>query len=172
VRPDPGSRVAPPSGRQRSWLTPREVPAWQPPVGDFVLGGGAGYEVHPARFSRSAVAGCRRYHLRLVGRSDHEAVGTDLLARTHYGGRMRGGALMAEELLRTYLVLLAPVLKRVDGVTNDPADVEMAEAILMAAESAERAAQMLPPPRRPSRQSYPRSTAPRSQLIVERPTVR
>jgi hypothetical protein len=50
---------------------------------------------------------------------------------------MRGGALMAEELLRTYLVLLAPVLKRVDGVTNDPADVEMAEAILMAAESAD-----------------------------------
>jgi hypothetical protein len=42
---------------------------------------------------------------------------------------------MAEGLLQTYLVLLAPVLKRVDGVTDDPADVEMAEAILMAAES-------------------------------------
>lgn len=35
------------------------------------------------------------------------------------------------------LILLAPVLARIDGVTNDPADVEMAEAILVAAESAD-----------------------------------
>ncbi|WP_460348474.1 hypothetical protein [Actinoallomurus acanthiterrae] len=44
---------------------------------------------------------------------------------------------MADGLLQTYRVLLAPVLKRMDGVTDDPADLEMAEAILMAAESAD-----------------------------------
>lgn len=44
---------------------------------------------------------------------------------------------MADQWLNTYLVLLAPVLARVDGVTSDPADVEMAEAILAAAESAD-----------------------------------
>jgi hypothetical protein len=44
---------------------------------------------------------------------------------------------VADARLQTYLVLLAPVLTRVDGVTDDPADVEAAEAILMAAESAD-----------------------------------
>jgi hypothetical protein len=44
---------------------------------------------------------------------------------------------VADRRLQTYLVLLAPVLTRVDGVTDDPADVETAEAILMAAESAD-----------------------------------
>jgi hypothetical protein len=44
---------------------------------------------------------------------------------------------VADQRLHTYLVLLAPVLARVDGVTDDPADVEMAEAILAAAESAD-----------------------------------
>jgi len=39
--------------------------------------------------------------------------------------------------LNAYLILLAPVLARIDGVTNNPADVEMAEAILIAAESAD-----------------------------------
>jgi hypothetical protein len=44
---------------------------------------------------------------------------------------------VADQRLHTYLVLLAPVLARVDGVTDDPADVEVAEAILAAAESAD-----------------------------------
>ena len=44
---------------------------------------------------------------------------------------------MADARLNTYRILLAPVLARVDGVTGDPADVEMAEAILVAAESAD-----------------------------------
>ncbi len=42
-----------------------------------------------------------------------------------------------QRLVDTYLVLLAPVLARIDGVTDDPADVEVAEAILVAAESAD-----------------------------------
>lgn len=42
---------------------------------------------------------------------------------------------MADARLNTYLILLAPVLARIDGVTDDPADVDMAEAILTAAES-------------------------------------
>jgi hypothetical protein len=46
-------------------------------------------------------------------------------------------ALVADKRLDIYLVLLAPVLVRIDGVTEDPADVEMAEAILVAAESAD-----------------------------------
>jgi hypothetical protein len=44
---------------------------------------------------------------------------------------------VADKRLDTYLVLLAPVLVRIDGVTDDPADVEIAEAILVAAESAD-----------------------------------
>ena len=44
---------------------------------------------------------------------------------------------MADARLSAYLILLAPVLARIDGVTDDPADVEMAEAILVAAESAD-----------------------------------
>ena len=44
---------------------------------------------------------------------------------------------MADARLSAYLILLAPVLARVDGVTDDPAGVEMAEAILVAAESAD-----------------------------------
>ncbi|WP_143532317.1 hypothetical protein [Saccharothrix sp. ALI-22-I] len=44
---------------------------------------------------------------------------------------------MRERLLKTYLVLLAPVLNRKDGVTSDPVDLDVAEAILMAAESAD-----------------------------------
>jgi len=44
---------------------------------------------------------------------------------------------VADARLSAYLILLAPVLARIDGVTDDPADVEMAEAILVAAESAD-----------------------------------
>lgn len=44
---------------------------------------------------------------------------------------------MADARLNAYRILLAPVLARVDGVTGDSADVEMAEAILVAAESAD-----------------------------------
>jgi hypothetical protein len=44
---------------------------------------------------------------------------------------------VADARLNAYLILLAPVLARIDGVTGDPADVEMAEAILVAAESAD-----------------------------------
>jgi hypothetical protein len=44
---------------------------------------------------------------------------------------------VADKRLDTYLVLLAPVLVRIDGVTEDPADVDLAEAILVAAESAD-----------------------------------
>jgi len=44
---------------------------------------------------------------------------------------------MADTRLNTYLVLHAPVLARTDGVTDNPADLEMAEAILIAAESAD-----------------------------------
>jgi hypothetical protein len=39
--------------------------------------------------------------------------------------------------LRGYRVLLAPALARLDGVTDDPAELETAEAILTAAESAD-----------------------------------
>jgi hypothetical protein len=39
--------------------------------------------------------------------------------------------------LRGYRVLLAPALARLDGVTDDPAELETAEAILAAAESAD-----------------------------------
>ena len=46
-------------------------------------------------------------------------------------------AVVADARLSAYLILLAPVLARIDGVTDDPADVEMAEAILVAAESAD-----------------------------------
>ena len=45
--------------------------------------------------------------------------------------------MIADTRLNAYLILLAPVLARIDGVTDDPADVEMAEAILTAAESAD-----------------------------------
>jgi hypothetical protein len=44
---------------------------------------------------------------------------------------------VADARLNAYLILLAPALARIDGVTDDPADVEMAEAILVAAESAD-----------------------------------
>jgi hypothetical protein len=44
---------------------------------------------------------------------------------------------VADARLNVYLILLAPVLARIDGVTGDSADVEMAEAILVAAESAD-----------------------------------
>jgi hypothetical protein len=44
---------------------------------------------------------------------------------------------VADARLNAYLILLAPVLARIDGVTDDPADVDMAEAILTAAESAD-----------------------------------
>jgi len=44
---------------------------------------------------------------------------------------------MPDEVLHTYRILLAPVLKRVDGVTDDPADLGVAEVILIAAESAD-----------------------------------
>jgi hypothetical protein len=44
---------------------------------------------------------------------------------------------VADARLNAYLILLAPVLARIDGVTDDPADVEMSEAILVAAESAD-----------------------------------
>jgi len=44
---------------------------------------------------------------------------------------------VADARLNAYLILLAPVLARIDGVTDDPADVEMAEAILVAPESAD-----------------------------------
>jgi hypothetical protein len=46
-------------------------------------------------------------------------------------------AIVADARLNAYLILLAPALARIDGVTDDPADVEMAEAILVAAESAD-----------------------------------
>jgi hypothetical protein len=46
-------------------------------------------------------------------------------------------ALVADKRLDTYLVLLAPVLVRIDGVTENSADLEVAEAILVAAESAD-----------------------------------
>jgi hypothetical protein len=66
------------------------------------------------------------------------------LAMSHPTGRMHlrnhdseRKALVADKRLDIYLVLLAPVLVRIDGVTEDPADVEMAEAILVAAESAD-----------------------------------
>jgi hypothetical protein len=54
--------------------------------------------------------------------------------RKHDGERK---ALVADKRLDTYLVLLAPVLVRIDGVTENPADLEVAEAILVAAESAD-----------------------------------
>jgi hypothetical protein len=44
---------------------------------------------------------------------------------------------MSDGALHTYRILLAPVLKRVDGVTDDPVDLEVAEAVLVAAESAD-----------------------------------
>lgn len=40
-------------------------------------------------------------------------------------------------MLRTYRILLAPVLNRVDGVVDKPVDLEVAEAILVGAESAD-----------------------------------
>jgi hypothetical protein len=36
---------------------------------------------------------------------------------------------VADARLSAYLILLAPVLARIDGVTDDPADVDMAEAM-------------------------------------------
>ena len=44
---------------------------------------------------------------------------------------------MADARLNAYRILLAPVLARIDGVTGDPADVEMVESILVAAASAD-----------------------------------
>ncbi|MEV0453685.1 hypothetical protein [Catellatospora methionotrophica] len=44
---------------------------------------------------------------------------------------------MTDRRLATYKLLLAPALARVDGVTDDSADLGVAEAILMAAESSD-----------------------------------
>jgi hypothetical protein len=44
---------------------------------------------------------------------------------------------VADRRLQMYLVLLAPALVRIDGATEDPEDVAVAEAILVAAESAD-----------------------------------
>src|SRR5262245_7220628 len=42
-----------------------------------------------------------------------------------------------DQRLRSYRVLLAPALARSDGATEDPTDLAVAEAILVAAESAD-----------------------------------